>query len=102
MLNNRFEEALSRALWIQTEKFVPNVSPLQLAFCLDRLQIVKASIPQEAHTCVDQPDLPCFPCDLATITKPRIELELLPNQTVLCRILIGDFEVESFSPGLYC
>lgn len=68
-----------------------HISELQINWCLDRLRIVKASIPKDRifHTCVDHPDLPCVPC-----TKPHLEI----NEPTVCRIMIGDFEVERFNP----
>jgi len=75
------------------------VRDIEIEYCRDRAAALATMIPRhEGHTCVDRPNMPCLLCDLQ---RMRVELSLAPSGTVLCRILVGDFEVESFSPGLY-
>ena len=78
------------------------IRDLELEWCRDRVAVVKGMIPKtEGHTCVDQPNLPCFPCDFDTKYKVRCELSLAPSGTVVCQIMLGDFVIETVSPGLY-
>lgn len=78
------------------------VRDIEVEWCRDRVAVCSAMIPRtQAHTCIDQPNLPCFPCDLDTTLKVRCELSIAPSGTVVCNIMLGDFVIETVSPGLY-
>jgi hypothetical protein len=70
------------------------VSELQLNFARDRTAVISAIVPQDGHTCVDRPHMPCFACKLPA----RLEM-YHDDEGVICDVFLGETRIESFYPS---